>query len=562
MLVEQKLNSLLELINTSTNDELIWINGYLNGILSKSTPATKVETKTSTKKITIVYGTETGNSKRLATEFAGKAKKRGHNAKIQGLDQYRLTDLSKEEYFLAIMSTHGDGEPPVAAQKFYDFVHQNELKLSKLKYGVLALGDSGYPLFCKAGEDLDIRLNTLGGTRLVPLQKCDIDYDIEAEEWFSKVMNSLNDNPSASSTIAAPMVKKSSGKKMYTGRLLSHINLNDWGSNKETFHIEIEAEGVQYQPGDSIGIVPENNKEIVEKILQITGTDGSSNIDYKDQLISVFDLLKKKLNILNLPERVVKKYAAVVQQEIPSTKIDLLDLLKIYSVKDSNQFIEVLKILEPITPRQYSIASSPEAHEGEVHITVAKNCFTINNELRHGLASEFLSLLNEEDELQFYVCPNNKFRLPEEDKNIIMIGPGTGIAPFRSFLWERDSNGASGKNWLFFGEQHFLTDFLYQTEIQNWVETSLLTKVDIAFSRDQQEKIYVQHKIKNHASEFFEWLQAGSYVYVCGSKDPMSHDVEETILDVIQSAGERSPEDAKQYLENLKEEGRYVTDVY
>ena len=563
MLVEQKLNSLLELINTSTNDELIWINGYLNGILSKQNPGVKVASKSAAQKITIVYGTETGNSKRLATDFAAKAKKLGHHAKIQGLDQYRLTDLSKEEYLLTIMSTHGDGEPPLAAQKFYDFVHKNELKLPKLKYSVLALGDSGYPLFCKAGEDLDGRLNKLGANRIAPLQKCDVDYDLEAEDWFSKVMHALNENTTnESSLFSAPVVKKTSVRKIYNGRLLSHVNLNDIGSNKETFHIEIEAEDVQYLPGDSIGIIPENIAELVEKIILVSGIDGTTNIDYKDQLISVYDLLKKKLNILNLPERVVKKYAAVVQQEIPSTKIDLLNLLKIYSVKDANQFTEVLKILEPISPRLYSISSSPEAHPGEVHIIVAKNCFTINDEVKHGLASEFLSLLNEEDELQFYISPNNNFRLPEEDKNVIMIGPGTGIAPFRSFLWERDSNGASGKNWLFFGEQHFVTDFLYQTEIQNWVETNLLTKIDTAFSRDQAEKIYVQHKIKKRGAEIFEWLQAGSYVYLCGAKEPMSFDVEQTILEIIETFGERTKEESKQYLENLKEEGRYKTDVY
>src|SRR5665213_2544072 len=558
MLVEHKLNSLLELINTSTNDELIWINGYLNGILSKQTPGVKVASKSATQKITIVYGTETGNSKRLATDFAAKAKKLGHHAKIQGLDQYRLTDLSKEEYLLTIMSTHGDGEPPVAAQKFYDFVHQNELKLPKLKYSVLALGDSGYPLFCKAGEDVDGQLSKLGANRIAPLQKCDVEYDLEAEDWFSKVMHALNgSSQSEPSLFAAPVIKKTSGKKIYTGKLLSHVNLNDIGSNKETFHIEIEAEDVKYLPGDSIGIIPENKEELVEKIILVSGIDGTTNIDYKDQLISVYDLLKKKLNILNLPERVVKKYAAVVQQEIPSTKIDLLNLLKIYSVKDANQFTEVLKILEPISPRLYSISSSPEAHPGEVHITVAKNCFAINDELKHGLASEFLSLLNEENELQFYISPNNNFRLPDEDKNVIMIGPGTGIAPFRSFLWERDSNGASGQNWLFFGEQHFVTDFLYQTEIQNWVETNLLNKIDTAFSRDQAEKIYVQHKIRKRGAEIFEWLQAGSYVYLCGAKEPMSFDVEQTILEIIETFGERTKEESKQYLENLKEEGRY-----
>jgi sulfite reductase (NADPH) flavoprotein alpha-component len=564
MLVEQKLNTLNDLINTSTNDELIWINGYLNGILSKKIiPEIKPAAKNAVTKITIVYGTETGNSKRLATDFAAKAKKFGVNAKIHGLDQYRVNDLSKEEYLLAIMSTHGDGEPPEAAQKFYDFVHQNELKLSKLKYSVLALGDSAYPLFCKAGEDVDRQLNKLGANRIAPLQKCDVDYDEEAEEWFSKIISAINEtHQSAFSLPSKPVIKKTSGKKIYTGRLLSHVNLNDIGSSKQTFHIEIEAENVQYSPGDSIGIIPENKTEVVEKIITISGIDPETNIDYKDELISVNDLLRKKLNILNLPERVVKKYATIVQQEIPSTKIDLADLLKIYSVKDANQFLEVIKILEPIAPRLYSISSSPEAHPGEVHITVAKNCFQINNEIHYGLASEFLSLLNEENELQFYVSPNNNFRLPEEDKNIIMIGPGTGIAPFRSFLWERDSTGACGKNWLFFGEQHFLSDFLYQTEIQNFVETNLLTKIDSAFSRDQSEKIYVQHKMWKHGQEFFEWLQSGSYVYLCGAKEPMSVDVEKTILKIIEHFGERSTDEAQQYFDHLKDEGRYVTDVY
>ena len=564
MLVEQKLNTLNDLISNSTNDELIWINGYLNGILSKQIiPQAKAIAKAAVGKMTIVYGTETGNSKRLATDFAAKAKKSGINAKVQGLDQYRLTDLSKEEFLLAVMSTHGDGDPPEAAQKFYDFVHQNELKLPKLKYSVLALGDSAYPLFCKAGEDVDEQLNKLGANRIAPLQKCDVDYDSEADEWFSKVMHALNENSQVESPlISEPVVKKSSGKKIYSGKLLTHINLNDIGSNKETFHIEIEAEEVQYLPGDSIGIIPENKREIVEKIIAITGINGATNFDYKDELISVYDLLHKKLNILNLPGRVVEKYAAIVQQEIPATKIDFVDLLKIYSVKDENQFIEILQILEPITPRLYSISSSPEAHHGEVHITVAKNCFEINNEVKYGLASEFLSLLNEDNDLQFYVSQNNNFRLPHENKDIIMIGPGTGIAPFRSFLWERDSTGASGKNWLFFGEQHFVSDFLYQTEIQNWDQTNLLTKIDAAFSRDQAEKIYVQDKMWKHGAEFFEWLQSGSYVYLCGAKETMSVDVQKTILKIIEHFGERSADEAQQYFDDLKEQGRYVTDVY
>jgi len=563
MLAENKLKILQDLISQATNKELIWMNGYLNGIVSSKETKETTVSKNGVNKITIAYGTETGNSKRLATEFAAKAKKQGIHAKVQSLDQYRLNDLTKEEYFLAVISTHGDGEPPAAAKKFYDHVHNNGFKLEKLKYSVLALGDTSYPLFCKAGEDVDQQLNKLGGQRFFPIQKCDIDYETEASEWFEEICKALNNNPGAPA-ITEPRIttKKSSGKKIYKGNLLAHINLNDRGSNKETYHIEIEAEDVSYQPGDSIGIIPENNKAVVEEIIAITGIDDTTNVDYKDELYSVYDLLQKKLNITYLPERVIRQYAAIVEKVFVIERCNLLDLLKKYPVKDADQFTEIIKILELTAPRLYSIASSPEAHPGEIHITVAKNSFKVNNTIEYGLASQFLSHFNTSNELQFYIHPNNRFRLPDTDRNMIMIGPGTGIAPFRSFIAERDATGASGKNWLFFGEQHFITDFLYQSEIQNWFETGSLTKVSTAFSRDQHEKIYVQHKMMQHGNEFFEWLETGAYVYLCGTKDPMSIDVEQTLLDIIEKYGERSKEDAVKYLDSLKEDGRYVTDVY
>jgi sulfite reductase (NADPH) flavoprotein alpha-component len=563
MLAENKLKILLDLIKQSTNEELVWMNGYLNGIVLTKSTEEKTITKNGINKITIAYGTETGNSKKLATEFAAKAKKQGIHAKVQSMDQYRLNDLAKEEYFLAVISTHGDGEPPAAAKKFYDHVHNNGFKLDKLKYSVLALGDTSYPLFCKAGEDVDEQLTKLGGKRFYPIQKCDVDYDTEAGQWFDEICKALNDSAEVPSIVAPKIVtKKSPGKKIYNGKLLAHINLNDRGSNKETYHIEIEAEGVVYQPGDSIGIIPENNRTLVEEIIALTKTDDTANIDYKDELISLYNLLHKKLNITYLPERVIKQYAAIVKKDFTIERSDLLDILKKYPVKDADQFIEVIKILEPTAPRLYSIASSPEAHSGEIHITVAKNYFKVNDTIKYGLASEFLSHFDKNNELPFYIHPNNRFRLPEEDKNIIMIGPGTGIAPFRSFIAERDATGASGKNWLFFGDQHFVTDFLYQSEIQNWFDTGTLTKVSTAFSRDQAEKIYVQHKMIQHGNEFFEWLQTGASVYVCGTKDPMSFDVEKTILQIIEKFGGRSKADAKKYLDNLKEEERYITDVY
>lgn len=564
MLVEQKLKTLQDLISTSTHEELIWVNGYLNGILSKhgtngNEPAVN---KPGVNKITITYATETGNSKKLATEMAAKAKRMGIKVKVQSLDQYRLSDLVKEEYFLAVISTHGDGEPPATARTFYDFVHQEGLQLPNLKYSVLALGDSSYPLFCQAGEDVDNRLNALGASRIVPLQKCDIDFEPQAKEWLSRIFNVLNESSTPIASPPFPVEKKSTGRKIYTEKLLTNINLNDTGSLKQTHHIEIEAEDVAYQPGDAIGVIPENKAETVEKIIAITGIAADKTLDYKGAPATVYELLKKKLNIVHLPERVVKKYADLLQQDIPATRMDLLDLLRIFPVKDKTEFIETLKILEPIVPRLYSISSSPEAHPGEVHVTVAKNCFTINDELNHGLASEFLSLLNEDNELEFYVHPNNSFRLPEEDKSVIMIGPGTGIAPFRSFIAERDASGAPGKNWLFFGEQHFITDFLYQAEIQSWLETGALTKVETAFSRDQPEKIYVQDKMLQQGHEFYQWLDAGSHVYVCGAREPMSRDVEQTLLLIIEKFGEKTKNEAQQYLDNLKVEGRYVTDVY
>ncbi|MBC8034174.1 MAG: flavodoxin domain-containing protein [Chitinophagaceae bacterium] len=567
MLKGAKLELLQNLIGTATREELIWMNGYLAGVIglpdAATVPAAPVA-KPAVSKITVVYGTESGNSKKLALDFASRAKKTGVQAKLVSMDQYRLNDLPKEEYLLAVISTQGEGEPPAAAKKFYDHIHQNGFKLDKLKYGVLALGDTSYPLFCKAGEDVDSQLQKLGGNRIVPLRKCDVDFEEEADQWFSEVLESLSGVQQAAPAPAVtevPAVKKA-GKKVYEGTVLSNINLNDRGSRKQTHHIEIAADDVDYEPGDSLGIIPENPQELVECLLDISKADASKTFQHKNDFFTITDLLKKKLHISYLPERVVQKYAAIVQQDIPATRIDLLDLLKIYPISSPEQFEQVITILEPIAPRLYSIASSPQAHAGEIHLTVAKDFFSINNELKVGLCSRHLSETAVDEKLHFYIHKNNQFKLPAPDKDVIMIGPGTGIAPFRSFLSERDATGATGENWLFFGDQHFETDFLYQTEIQNWAETGVLTKVNVAFSRDQQEKIYVQHKMKKHARAFYDWLEAGAYIYVCGAKDPMSIDVENTILMIIQQCGSMTEEAAAAYLDALKDQGRYMKDVY
>lgn len=565
MLGDNKLKLFLDLINTSGKEELIWMNGYLNGLV-KAQGSIQAEPVTGTpavNKITIVYGTETGNSKKLATEFASKAKQQHIHAKVVGMDQYRLTDLPKEEYLLAIVSTHGEGEPPIAAKKFYDHIHQNGFKLEKLKYSVLALGDTSYPLFCKTGEEVDEQFNKLGGRRIAPIQKCDVEYEEEANNWFSNIMKNLADTTTALPVaVPLPAVAKKTGKQIFTGTVLTKINLNDRGSNKETWHIEIAAEGLQYQCGDSMGIVPENPTAVVEEIIAVAKVDGTKKLVYKNEETTIYDLLKYKINIIYLTERLVKQYAEITGEDIPATKMDLLDLLKIYPVKDKAQFETIISKMNAISPRLYTIASSPAAHEGEVHILAVKDEYIINDEKKVGLCTGYLSEVQINTEQKFFIQANKRFRLPAEDKDVIMVGPGTGIAAFRSFLAERDATGATGKNWLFFGEQHFALDFLYQTEIQNWFETGVLTKVSLAFSRDQHFKLYVQHKMLQHAAELYEWLNGGASFFICGKKDPMSVDVENTLVEIIQQQGNKTLEEAKKYLEMMEEEGRYEKDVY
>lgn len=565
MLSSQRKKILDELIAGANKEELAWINGYLSGILvGGEVPQVMTVLKPAVNKITIAYGTETGNSKKLASDFAAKAKRSGINAKLVSLDQYRMNDLPKEEYFLTIISTHGEGEPPAAAKKFYDHIHTNGFKTEKLKYGVLALGDTSYPLFCKAGEDVDEQLQKLGGERIVSLVKCDTDYQIEAETWFEEVLKKISLNGTVvAATLAAPApVKRPTGKRIYKGTILTNINLNDRGSKKETHHIEIAADDLEYLPGDALGVIPENPAGVVQAIIGIAKVDRDKPIKYRNEELSAYDILRRKLNIGFLPERVVSKYAALVAKEIPVRRMALIELLFTYPLKDPSQFDLLVEILEPLAPRLYSISSSLEAHSGEIHVTVARDLFLVNEEIQCGICSDYLSHLREGDTIEFYIHRNNQFRLPADDKDIIMVGPGTGIAPFRSFLAQRDATGAGGRNWLFFGEQHFVTDFLYQTELQNWLQTGVLSKLNVAFSRDQKEKTYVQHKMFQHGKELFDWLNNGASIYICGKKEPMSVDVEDAIMQIVQKCGNKNIEEAVQFVEGLKEEERYLKDVY
>lgn len=482
--------------------------------------------------------------------------------KMQGLDQYKPQDLEKEELLFIIISTQGEGEPPASAKKFYDYIHTQPLNLQKMRFSVLALGDSAYPLFCQAGIDVDACLEKLGASRAVPLQTCDVDYAQPADQWFKQILHFLDGANSPASAPAKLNGSAKGGKQYYHGEVITSINLNDRGSRKITQHIEISCtETPDYAPGDSLGLIPANQPELVDKILARLGLDADQVLEHKLAKATVRTLLTERLNICHLSKRVVQALAAALKLDLHLSQRTLEELVDKYAV-DTAQAQAVILALEPISPRLYSISSSPAAHDQEVHLTVGLHTFHIDSVPRQGHGSNFLCGLEIGAQVTFYIHHNHDFKLPSPEKDVIMIGPGTGIAPFRSFLAERDMTGATGRNWLFFGDQHYTTDFLYQTELQAWFLSGLLSRLNVAFSRDQQEKIYVQHKMKQYASQLYEWLDSGAFIYVCGAREPMSLDVENTLIEIIAAHRQIDTAQAQEFLEELKNQGRYNQDVY
>ena len=563
---EHKKKIFQEFIQSATAEELLWMNGYIQSTLDRTAEdKTILLSAPSVHKITVLYGTETGNSKKAATDLAAQAKKKGIQVKLQGLEQYRLTDINREEFLFVAMSTQGEGEPPEAGKKFYDYLHTDGLNFPNIKYSVLALGDSSYPLFCKAGEDVDFQLEKAGAKRIVPLQKTDVDFDTPAHEWVNNILNALSASTEVVKPVKADAVAitpKSKEKIIYKGSLLSKVNLHAKGNGRTTYHIELLSEDVEYEAGDTIGIVPPNNAKEVEDIIAFAGVKETDIVTIKNDTASIHEWLSNRLCINYLHETVVKKYAAIVGEEIPAAKIDFIDLLINYPIAGANQFEEVIKVLNKQTPRLYNIASTLSTQAGEVHITVARDSFVVDGEEKAGVCSAYIDSLAENDIVSFFVQRNKRFRIPAPDKNIIMVGPGTGIAPFRSFLYERDATSATGKNWLFFGEDHFTTDFLYQTEIQNWFNTGVLNKVNVAFTKDHPVAYNVHHKMKEQASEIYKWLQEGAYFYLCGEKAPMGVEVEKTLIEIIAEQGKTDIEEAWKTFNAWKEEGRYIKDVY
>ncbi|MBM6499875.1 diflavin oxidoreductase [Flavobacterium macrobrachii] len=550
MLSETKLSLLQQLVQNASKEEIIWTKGYLTGFLDQNLIATSnptiVESQAVSVKPLIIYGTETGNSKKVASQLLANFKKNKIQAKSVDVFQFDASKLEKETLVLFVMSTQGEGEFPQNAVAFYENLKAADVNLNKVSYAVLGLGDTSYPLFCNAGVLLDEVLAEKGAQRLLPLVKADVDFAETVSLWESDLQKVFQNQ--GSSEVVSKTTATASTKKKYTGRISHKVVLNDKGSNKETYHIEIESDDViAYEPGDALGVFPKNKESEIKAIADFFDEDNYSILSDKN----IKGLSKKSLDALS----------KVLDITIDEDKTDLLDVITKYQPKKV-KLEEIVALLHPIAPRLYSISSSSEAHDGQVHLTVNLNTFKVGDEIKSGLASQFLADFPLETELEFYIHKNQNFRLPSEDTDLIMIGPGTGIAPFRSFLAHRDATGAEGKNWLFFGEQHFVLDFYYQTEIQEWITTGVLSKLDTAFSRDQERKIYVQDRIREKAKEFNAWIENGASIYICGQKNPMSQDVEQTILEVIASERNITIEAAGLVLEELENKGKYQKDVY
>ncbi len=596
---EQQLKQLNELYPTLTSYQKIWLTGFLSADqIALNARSEKVTEEVSniiasdvvqvTQTATVLYASQTGNSQHLAEKLAARLKDAGVEVTLQSAGKFKTKDLKKLQHLFIVASTHGEGEPPDNAIQFHEYLFSKRApKLEGLKFSVLALGDSSYEFFCKTGADFDEQLEKLGASRLVPRVDCDLDYDDDAAKWIDSVVvafkeisgsNKLNDQQVAASKT------REVGKSIYTKKnpfyaeVLESIKLNGRGSNKHTQHIELSIEGsdLTFEPGDSLGIIPENDPELVKKLIEVLGFSASDIVTVDGVQHSLQDALQKKFEITVLSKPLLVKLQSFTSNEQFkeltaenggwkefSYGRDLVDVVEKYGpFKWDPQLL--VNQLRKIPARLYSIASSQLANEEEVHLTIGKVQFEIDSRERFGVASgQVANRIEIGDKLAVYVHKNPNFKLPTNDETpIIMIGAGTGVAPFRSFVEERAERGVAGKSWLFFGEQHFMTDFYYQVEWQGWLKEGALSNLTVAFSRDQAEKIYVQHRLKEHAAEVYEWIQQGAVIYVCGDEKLMAADVDRTIKEIVAEQGGKSLDDAKAFVEQLKQEQRYQRDVY
>ncbi len=587
-----------------TETQRIWLSGYLTASLHTGAVAAAPTVASSAavaeqaapvadvpKDVTVLFGSQTGNAQGLAKKLAQQLTAQGFDVTLSSMGDYKTNNLKKVHNLFVLASTQGEGDPPDNAIPFYEFLHSKRApQLAETKFAVLGLGDTSYEFFCQTGKDFDKRLEELGAERIVPRADCDVDFEEQAGEWIGQVLSALGEASAAASVAAAPTATASVNEEAspysrtnpFPAEVLENLNLNGRGSDQETRHVELslEGSGLSYEPGDSLGVYPQNHPQLVEDILQATGWNGDETItlNKNGDTASVRDALLHHYEITVLTKPLLEKVAGLADHEQLDALLeegraqdlraylqgrDLLDLIQDYGL-GSIPADELLSLLRKIPARLYSISSSFKASPDEVHLTVRKVAYEQHGRQRYGVCSVHLAeRLEAGDTLPVYIQHNDNFKLPQDASTpIIMIGPGTGVAPFRSFIAEREETGAEGKSWLFFGDRRFATDFLYQTEWQRWLKDGVLTRMDVAFSRDSDKKVYVQHRMLERSRELYEWIQEGAVLYVCGDEKHMANDVHLTLEQILIQEGKLSQEAAAEYLSTMLQQKRYQRDVY
>lgn len=572
--------ALASLITGLDPTQRAWLSGFLAATASVAlAPAVAA----SAGKLTVLYGTESGNSEVLADRAVKAAKKRGFQAVMKNMAEISPVELAKSSNLLVIVSTWGDGEPPETAISFYKEFMASDLSFAKVRFSVCALGDTSYEKFCQTGKDIDVQLEALGAARIAARQDCDVDYEDAYVSWLENSLSTLA--PTAAVTaapVSAPIPTLEYGKKNpFQAETIYSVILNGDRSAKETLHLELSlaTSGLCYEPGDALAVIPVNAPDAIKAILQAAKLVGNEEVEVKNlgrKLLA--DALREDYDITALSRAVLTKLAEASDSAVLRALLaeDSKDRLKEFN--QGREIIDALLEFAPnglspaaligifrkLPPRLYSIASSPLAHHDEVHLTVAAVRYETHGRKRKGVCSTYLTdLVKSGDPVQVFVQPNKNFRLPADGSTpIIMVGPGTGVAPFRAFVEHRAALGSPGKNWLFFGDQHYSDDFLYQLEWQDFLKEGVLTRLDVAFSRDQPEKVYVQQRMLQQAKELYQWLEQGAHFYVCGDANRMAHDVHHALISVVESQAGISREAAEAYVEDLKKTKRYQRDVY
>lgn len=585
-------DELKKIIENYNDKQLAWLSGYLWGRAEKSSveqvlPSTTLPSNMTQaeQKVTIISASQTGNARRVANELSQDIERLGIAVTHLPAGEYKAKKLSQEEILILVTSTQGEGEPPEEALSLYKYLFAAKApKLTHLQFAVFGLGDASYPKFCQAAKDFDQRFAELDAQRLLVRVDADTDFQTVSTSWRQAVIDKLSQlqlSNTQSPTENSTSIAVNSSLYHRDNPFIAAVNVNQKitsrDSDRDIRHIELDLSDsdLHYQPGDAVGVWYQNSNELVEEILSITQLAGETPVEHHGQQIALKTVLTEYVELTQNTPIIIEKYAQAVQHpelltligdreallEMSQT-LPLVDMLNRYRGKIAAQTF--VGLLRPLTPRFYSIASAQDEVGSEVHLTVNVVRYQVDDKIRMGGASGFLAnQIADQDQVKIFIEHNDNFRLPDDTHApIIMIAAGTGIAPFRAFLQQRASQGATGKNWLFFGNPHFISDFLYQVEWQSYVKDGLLTRIDLAWSRDQAEKIYVQDKLVAQASDIWQWLQEGAFIYVCGDAKRMAKAVDLALQQILMTQAQYSQEQAISYLDELRSQKRYQRDVY